>query len=126
MTKHLRFKRTILAVLALVGLYAAVNAVLVGVAHMNIQDTANQAAFTAATAVRNMPITPATADEARYRAAQYAADHGATLDGSVTLHDDGTVTVHIVQHATNLWLDRLPFAKTWVAVSATATSGGAT
>lgn len=124
MTKHLAVKRTVWALVVALAVFVAANAVLVGVAHMSLKDTANQAAFNAASAVMSLPYDQATAEAAQAAAQQYAQSQGAQVIGDVTLHPDGSVTVEVAKTSPNLLLTDISFAKQFAHVAATETSAG--
>ena len=93
------------------------DAVSVGVAKMNAEDTARGAAFAGAEAwntERNLDVA--------YAAAQgYAVDHGGSIDRkSFTVAEDGTVTVSMTREATTLLLYRTKKSAKWAVVTASA------
>lgn len=104
----------VLGLLALVGF----DAVAVGVAHVNVQDTAGDAASEAASMWNN------THDVRQaYRAAQaYAEKHNATVPPkSFTIDRDGTVHLRLEKDATTLLLYRTKTTKRWTHVTGTGT-----
>ena len=92
------------------------DAVSVGVARMNVEDTAKSAALVASEAYntsRNVNIA--------FRAAvDYADDHGAVADPEgFHVADDGTVTVKVDKEATTLLMFRTEKTAKWTRVTAT-------
>lgn len=89
--------------------------VSVGVAKVNIQDTANDAATEAA----DMYAQTHDAREAYKAAASYASLHDATvLPKSFAVARDGTVTLRVEKDATTLLIYRTKTTKKWAHVAA--------
>jgi hypothetical protein len=101
------------------GLFGIVSfdAVSVGVAKMNAQDTAASAAAAGAEAWSESHNL-----QRAYRAASaYADEHGGTIDPKAfSIDSNGTVSVRMDKDATTLLLYRTKTTKKWAHVSATA------
>lgn len=105
----------IAVVLAVFALFAF-DAVSVGVAKMNAQDTANEAAA----AGSDSWSTDHNRTSAFRAAEDVAAEHGATVDPkSFHVAADGTVTLRLDKDATTVLLYRTRKTKGWAHVSAT-------
>jgi hypothetical protein len=102
----------VLSVFAVIGF----DAVSIGVAHMNTQDTANTAAQSGADAWN----ANHDADYALHAAAEVASEHGMTVDvKAFRIDKDGTVHVRLTKDATTLLLYRTGKTKKWAHVTAT-------
>lgn len=95
------------------------DAVSVGTARIGIEDTAKSAAREAA----EVYDETRSAAHALRAAANYAEEHGATVDEkSFSVADDGTATVRVTKEATTLLVFRVKKTARWANVSATAST----
>jgi hypothetical protein len=92
------------------------DAVSVGVARIGVEDTARSAAVEAA----EMYVGSHSVAQAYQAAADYAGQHGATVDPkSFSVAPDGTVTLRVDKEATTLLLYRTKKTTKWAHVAAT-------